>query len=119
VASLHLLAAQVAVALALLAAAWGTFLGLTRRPVGRWYAGLLIGVGLLVFSTAVVGLVLALTAAPPRDLLHLLYGAAAAAVVPIAAIVARDQQRFQDAVVLTGGIAVLLGLALRLFQTGG
>ncbi len=77
--------------------------------------GLLVGLSVL---NALVGLALALTGGPPRDPLHFLYGLAVMVAVPVAFGLAVGRAPRRQAVLLAAGALVVLGLLLRLVQTG-
>jgi len=124
----HLLAILVVVAtVALLAAgAWSAFA--TRRSGGardhRFAVDrLVLAVIGLVLVNGLVGLVLIDTAGRPADALHLLYGPAAIATLPVGVSLSRRASastvppRRREAWLVVATI-VLLGIELRLFATG-
>jgi len=119
VAPLHLLAAQLSLVLVVIGAAWLSVLVATRRSVGPMLLGALIWVLVAIGVAGLVGVIIALTAKPPDDPLHVLYGVLAAAALPGAALIARDRPPGQRPVVLAIAMVVLLILVVRLFQTGG
>ncbi len=111
--------AEVALALALLAAAWSLVLLVTRRPPGRFFTvNLAWTVGALVVAAA-LGLLVLLVLGGPHDALHLLYGVLALAALPLTAMVAAQRPARQQPLVRAVGTIVLLILVLRLFQTAG
>ena len=97
-------------------------LGLVGWATGRWdrHAGdRVLLVALLLCSLAVVsGPLTALVAGLPPDPLHLVYGAAALAVMPVARYLGRAGEPRRRAGWLALGSLVLLALLVRLVQTG-
>ncbi|GIW20486.1 MAG: hypothetical protein KatS3mg065_0782 [Chloroflexota bacterium] len=96
----------------------GIGLAATGRGPDRLLLGLL---GVLVATLALnglVGLAQMAQAGPPRESLHLLYGVGAVLAIPLAVGLAVGRPPRRQAVVLTVGAVVVLGLLLRLFQTG-
>ncbi len=89
--------------------------GWVRPPMSRLWLdrAVLVGVGAALIAV-VVGAIAGLTGPGPEDPLHLLYAALAVAILPVA-------RAWGDAprpgAMLLGGLA-LLGVTLRLFQTG-
>jgi hypothetical protein len=73
--------------------------------------------GLVV--TIVTGGAVALVSGPPRDSLHLVYGAAALLPLPVARYAARSGSARRRAAYLGLGALTTGGLLVRLFQTGG
>lgn len=98
-------------------------LGIAALTTGRWdrhAADRLVLAVLLVTSVAVAsGVVTALVVRAPTDPLHLVYGAAALAVMPVARYLGRAGDRRRRAGWLAVGSLVLLALLVRLLQTGG
>jgi hypothetical protein len=119
VASLHLLAAQLGLLLAVIGAAWLAWLAATHRSAGAMLYGALVWVLIAIGGAGLVGVVIALTDRPPEDPLHVLYGVLAAATLPGGALIARDRPAGQRTVVLAIAMVVLVILVVRLFQTGG
>jgi hypothetical protein len=119
VADLHGLVAQLALVLAVIGAAWVLILALTRREAGSMVLGLLVWVIGTIVVAGLLGVMVALTIAPPGDALHILYGLLAAATLPGAALVARDRPPRQQVVVLAIALVIEVILVVRLFQTGG
>jgi hypothetical protein len=120
VAEIHGFLARIALVLVLGTAAWAVALIATRRPMGPAIAGGLIWVVLMLVLTSLLGAVTALTVRPPRDFLHLVYGALAVSVLPIAWAVGRSRSDARRVViVLAVACVVQLILVVRLFQTGG
>ena len=115
---LHNLLAEVALALALLGAVWSAGLLVAGRPPGPLYIVNLVWVVGVLLATAVLGLVVLVTASGPRDPLHFVYSVLAIVALPIAAAVGADRPaRHRVGVGLVASV-VLLILILRLFQTG-
>src|SRR3972149_5149928 len=116
----HGLAAQVPLALAIIVAGGGVRRALTRRPPPPLLLGGLGWALLLLAGTSLLGVMVALTDAPPADPLHIVYGLLAVAVLPGAWAIARmrDDPR-RTVVVLAIASLVLLILVFRSFQTGG
>lgn len=117
-ADLHVLLAQLSLALVLLSAGWAAVLLVRAAPGGRFFVvnlGWTVGA---VAVAAVVGLLLLVTGSAPADPLHLVYGALALVALPGAALVAAGRPVRQQAIVLCVGAVVLLILVVRLFQTG-
>lgn len=114
----HALVGQVAVALALIAAAWSIVLAITRRPSGSLFLGNLVWVAIAVVIAAALGAVTAIVTGPPRDGLHIVYGALALGTLPGAAIVASGRPARQQSIVAAVAATILVILLLRLVQTG-
>ncbi len=121
-AEIHGLAARIALLLVFLTTAWSAVLLVTRRPVQPILVGGLVWVAILLGASGLLGILSALTVAPPSDALHVVYGVLAIAVLPgawaIARAGARDDAR-RTVVVLVVASVVQLILVFRLFQTGG
>jgi hypothetical protein len=115
---LHLLIAQLAVALALLATVWSAALAVTRRPPGRLFLVNFLWVGLAIAVVALSGLFMLMLGHTPGDPLHLLYGALGTAAIPVAIAVGSQRPPRQQALAMLIASVVLLILLLRLFQTG-
>lgn len=96
--------------------------GLGLAASGRGPDRLLLGLlGLLLATVALnglVGLAQLSQAGPPRESLHLLYGVGAVLAIPLAVGLAVGRPPRRQAVILAGGAVVVLGLLLRLLQTG-
>ena len=124
----HLLAILVVAATVTLLAASGWSASATRRS-GRTrdhrfaVDRLVLAVIGLVVANGLVGLVLIGTAGRPADALHLLYGPAALATLPVGVSLSRRASaraaapRRSDGWLVVATI-VLLGIELRLFATG-
>lgn len=118
-AEFHGLAAQVTVLVTVLVAAWTSGLVITRRAIPTLLLGGLAWLVILVAVTGLLGAVSAAAVRPPADVLHIVYGLLAIAVLPGAwAISRRRSDPRRAAVVLLIAAAVLLILLFRLFQTG-
>lgn len=116
---LHLLLAEVALALVALAAIWSAAAVILRRDPGRLYLVNLIWVVIVLVAAAGFGALMLATGRGPRDGLHVLYGVLAVAALPVAAAVAGDRPARDRAVVGLIAVIVLIILVLRLFQTAG
>jgi hypothetical protein len=116
--SLHLWLAVAAIAadLGLVAV---SLLGVATRRWNRLLGDRLV---LAVLATtglaALVGASLAVTSRPPDDVLHLIYGLVALAVLPIARYIGRSGSDRRRAGWLAAGSLVLLAVYARLVQTG-
>ncbi len=115
---LHTLLAEVALALALIGAIWSAGLLVAGRPPGRLYIVNLVWVVIVLIASAVVGLLVLVTASGPRDPLHFVYAVLSMVALPIAAAVGSDRPARQRLAVGLVALVVLLILILRLFQTG-
>jgi hypothetical protein len=115
----HGLAAQVALVLAVIVAGSATILALTRRAAGSFFLAGVLWTGLVAGVAAVLGVAVAVSDHPPRDPLHIVYGALAVGLVPGAAIVAGGRTAARRTIVWAIAGTVLVILIVRLFQTGG
>lgn len=115
----HALVGQVAVVLGAIAAIGAVALVVLRRPVGTIYLGGLVWVVGAVAVAALLGIATAVTTAPPRDALHLLYGALATLALPVGAVLAVGRPARQQTIVVAIATIVLVILLVRLLQTGG
>ncbi len=88
------------------------------RNGARWVDGLRIGVTAVVVVQAAIGAVTWLSGERPGEPLHLVYGAAAIAVLPLAATFASEAPPRPRAWVLAVALGILLILAWRLASTG-
>ncbi len=119
-AEVHAFLARIALVLVLVTAAWAGWLLASRRPMRPAIVGGLIWVVGLLVLTSLLGAVTAVTAHPPKDVLHLVYGALALSVLPIAWAAGRSRSDPRRVViVLAVACVVQLILVVRLFQTGG
>ncbi len=112
--------AQLTLAWLLAAAAGGVCIialaGWLRPPMSRRWLDRLVLAGLAISSlAAVLGLIAFVGGDHPDDPLHFLYAVVAVAALPVAR--AWGQSGPRPGVMLLGGL-VLLGVTLRLFQTG-
>jgi heme A synthase len=88
------------------------------RGGARWVDALRVGVTALVVIQAAIGALTYLTGARPGEPLHLLYGVAATAVLPLAASFATEAPPRPRAWVLAIALGILLILLWRLATTG-
>ena len=114
----HTLVGQIAIVLALIAAIWAVVLAITRRPVGSLVLGNVVWVGLAVVLAAVLGAATAVLVAPPGDVLHVVYGALALALLPGAVLIGSNRPVEQRPIVAAVASVVLVILLFRLLQTG-
>lgn len=114
----HMLVGQLAVVLGLIAAAWSIALALARRQGGPLFLGFLIWVVGAVALASLLGVATAVSVAPPRDGLHLVYGVLALAVLPGAALTAVGRPARRQSVVAAVAMIVLVILLFRLIETG-
>ena len=116
----HGFVARIGLVLVLVTTAWALGLLATHRPMRPAIVGGLIWVAILLALTCVLGAATALSVHPPKDFLHLVYGALALSVLPIAWVVGRSRPEARRVViVLSVACVVQLILVVRLFQTGG
>ncbi len=119
-AEIHGFLARITLVLVLVTAAWSVGLVATHRPMRPAIVGGLIWVGGLLVVTSLLGALTAATTHLPKDLLHLVYGALAIAVLPIAWAIGRSRRDARRVVlILAVACVVQVILVLRLFQTGG
>ncbi len=114
----HRILAYVTVAAALVGLAWSIALAVGNRAAGRSYiilGGVAIGVALM---GGAIGALLLGTGHSPNDALHLVYGLVSFVALPIAAVFAVGRSPRGQALVMTLGWLVELGVVVRLFQTG-
>lgn len=114
----HALVGQIALVLGVIAAGWSIVLVGTHRRPGSLFLGSVVWVGLAVGLAAVLGAATAVSVGPPRDALHLVYGALALALVPSAVLIASNRPVDQRAAVAAVASIVLVILLFRLLQTG-
>jgi hypothetical protein len=112
-------ALAVAAAIGALAVAAVGVLGIIRPPLNRFWLDrlLLVAEAAIVLAIASGG-VLFVAGERPGDLLHLLYGVLALMALPVARAWGGPRAGRRPGVMLLGA-AVLLGVLLRLWQTGG
>lgn len=89
-----------------------------RSGPSRLLLGLLLGASVLVGLNGLLGLALAVSHGAPRDPLHVLYGLAALVAGPLAIGLAAGRPARQQTIVLAVAAVVLIGLVVRLLQTG-
>ena len=114
----HALLGQLAVALDLVAVGWTVGLLVTRRPIGTLFLGSIVWVVVVVVLAAALGIATAIFVHPPADLLHLVYGVLAVAVVPMAVAIGAARPEAQRSTVAAVASVVLLILLVRLLQSG-
>ncbi len=88
--------------------------GLAR--VFRWS---LIAAAALGALQALVGGVLYLSGARPPDPLHYVYGAIVLLAIPVAYVYSDQKRARRDFLIMTIGLVLLIGAAVRAFMTGG
>lgn len=115
----HRLVSLLALLLVAVGAAWSIIGALLRRQPGAFLLANLVWVALATAVAGLLGILVALTAAPPRDVLHVVYGLLAVT-VPVggAALVGSRPEGQRPAVVAVTSVVALI-LVARLFQTGG
>jgi hypothetical protein len=113
---LHVAGALIVFAAAVLATVAAGAAGL--RGGARWVDALRVGVTALVLAEAAIGAVAYLTGARPAEALHLVYAAAAVALLPLAATFASEAPPRPRAWVFALALGVLLILLWRLASTG-
>jgi hypothetical protein len=87
-------------------------------PARAWVDRAILGALALVALDGLLGLTLVALGHAPTDLLHVVYGAAALLVLPVARYAGRARELRRRALWVAGGSVVLLGILLRLAQTG-
>jgi hypothetical protein len=107
-------AAVAAVAIAILSC---FILAVTARPGGRLFDRLQIVVVLMIALAIAAGAVTFALGARPADGLHLVYGAVAIVLLPLARSFRSGASR-RDALLLLSACALLGGVLFRLFTTG-
>ena len=115
---IHRVLAIASLGLALLGLAWSIAMAVRRQPSTRAYlvlAGVVMGAALL---TGALGVLLLGTSHSPNDSLHLVYGLVSFVALPIAAVFAVGRSPRGQAVVMSLGWLVEVGVIVRLFQTG-
>jgi len=88
------------------------------RGGSRWTDRLRIGLTVVIGLQVLGGAVLFASGARPRESLHLLYGLAALAILPLAATFASEAPPRPRAWVLASACLILVALAWRLASTG-
>lgn len=118
-AEIHGLAARVTLLLVLLVVAWSLGLAVTRRAIPTILLGALAWLVILLIVSGLLGALTAATDRPPTDVLHIVYGLLAVAVLPGAWAITRQRDDPRRAVIVQViASVVLLILVFRLFQTG-
>ena len=115
----HALVGQLALVLGGIAAIWAIGLVVLRRDPGAFFVGNLVWLVGAVAVAALLGVVTAITAAPPHDPLHVVYGVLAVGVMPATVLVAAGRPARQRSIAMAAGTTVLAIILLRLLQTGG
>ena len=119
-AEIHGFLARITLVLVLVTTAWSLGLLATRRSIQPALIGGLLWVVGLLAVTSLLGALTAATTHLPKDLLHLVYGALAIVVLPIAWAIGRSRQDPRRVVIVLAVASVVQAvLVLRLFQTGG
>ena len=93
-------------------------LGLGARGAKLWLDRAILVALILAAIDALVGIALIASGHGPSDLLHVVYGAAALLVLPIARWAGRGGDTRRRALWVAAGSVVLAGVLLRLAQTG-
>ncbi|HEY3522882.1 MAG TPA: hypothetical protein VGK63_04200 [Candidatus Limnocylindrales bacterium] len=93
-------------------------LGLGARSTRLWLDRAILVALILAAIDALVGIVLIASGHGPSDLLHVVYGAAALLVLPIARWAGRGADPRRRALWVAAGSVVLAAVLLRLAQTG-
>jgi 4-amino-4-deoxy-L-arabinose transferase-like glycosyltransferase len=91
---------------------------IATRGGSRWTDRLRIGLTVVIGLQVVSGVVLFAAGARPRESLHLLYGLAALAMLPLAATFASEAPPRPRAWVLAGACLILVVVGWRLASTG-
>lgn len=115
----HRFVALLALLLVLVATIWSVIGALTRRQPGPFILANLVWVALATAVAGLLGILVALTTAPPRDILHIVYGLLALAVPVGGAVLVGSRPEGQRPAVVAVTSIVALILVARLFQTGG
>jgi len=97
---------------------WGLGLAITRAGFGSAYRGALVLGGVLGVLQALIGVLLVITGARPRDDLHYLYGLSVIVTLPL--VYQYLSQRRITRIVLVYALACLfiMGLGIRAITTG-
>ena len=115
--AIHVVLADVAAAVVVVAGAWCVILAVLARPAGRWFDRFQRAVILSIAGTAAAGVIVFALGARPDDGLHLLYGGVAIVILPVARSFRSGASR-RDALLMLAGFALLGGVVFRLFTTG-
>ena len=115
---LHQTVANALLLLMLLLGLWGIFMGLIKRPLGGGFrATYVLSMGVFGLQ-AVIGGVLWLSGARPRDTLHILYGIAPFLALGYALSYASHMKPRKEAFTLGFAALFTFGLIIRAFTTG-
>jgi hypothetical protein len=115
----HRFVSLLALLLVLVATAWSVIGALMRRQPGAFLLANLVWVALATAIAGLLGILVALTSSPPRDVLHIVYGLLALAVPVGGAVLVGSRPEGQRPAVMAITSVVALILVARLFQTGG
>jgi hypothetical protein len=116
--AIHALVGQLALVLGAVAVLWSVVLAALRRPPGTLFVASLVWLVIAIVAAGLLGVLTAVTVAPPRDPLHIVYGLIAAAILPGAALLARRRLPAQQTIVAAVASLILLILLFRLLETG-
>lgn len=89
-----------------------------RRDAHRWVDRAILAALAVIALDGLLGLGLVALGHAPTDLLHVVYGVAALVVLPVARWAERSADRRRRALWIAGGSLVLIGILVRLAQTG-
>ncbi len=115
---IHYVLAYIAIAINVIAGAWGLLVWRGRLPAGRLYAQVLAASQTIIIGQAVIGLILLSQNRQAAEELHYVYGLLPAGLVIFAYSARRDDPRRN---ILIFSIAALLAAALsvRAFMSSG
>jgi peptidoglycan/LPS O-acetylase OafA/YrhL len=91
----------------------------THRPAARWIDRLILASLGAVALAALAGAGVWITQGPPADPLHLVYGALALVVLPVARYLGRIGSVRRRSGFVAGGCLVMAGVLYRLWTTAG
>lgn len=115
----HALVGQIALVLGLVATVWSVGLVVLKRSPGTFYLGGLVWVVITIAIAGALGLAMVVSGQTPDDVLHIVYGVLALAVLPGAVLVASGRTARGRTIVAAVATIVLAILLMRLLQTGG
>ena len=113
---LHSLGTSIVLGAVLATAGLATLAAL--RAGSPWVERLRLGLSLIIGLQALTGVLLLLAGVRPRETLHLLYGAAALAILPLAGTLASEAPPRPRAWALVGACLLMLVVVWRLASTG-
>jgi peptidoglycan/LPS O-acetylase OafA/YrhL len=90
-----------------------------RRPASRWIDRLIMATLVAVALAVLAGAGVWIAQGPPADPLHLVYGALALIVLPVARYLGRAGSVRQRSGFVAGGCLVMAGVLYRLWTTAG